>query len=64
MKDIKVPWELDPNFRWNDACAKITERFGLPGYKYHTRLDSDGINFNFNDERDALLCQIMISEQI
>lgn len=64
MVEIKVPWENRSNIRWNEICARIIEHFGLPGGKYQTELNTDYMCFSFVDERDALLCKIMISEQL
>lgn len=62
---ITVPWKgYQSNNWWNTICADIVEKFGLPGDKYTTEVSVDSMKFLFNDERDALLCQIMISHQI
>lgn len=64
MVRITVPWENQSNTWWNETCAQIIEHFGLPGGKYVTEISAECMHFDFNDERDALLCQIMISDQI
>ena len=61
---ITVPWENQSNIWWNETCATIMEHFGLPGGKYVTEINTECMKFVFYDERDALLCQIMISDQI
>lgn len=64
MVRITVPWERQPNIWWNETCAQIVEHFGLPGGKYVTEVSSECMHFDFQNENDALLCQIMISDRI
>lgn len=64
MIRISVPWQGQSNTWWNETCAQIIEHFGLPGGKYVTEASTECMHFDFNDERDALLCKIMISHQI
>jgi hypothetical protein len=64
MTEIRVPWESQSNTWWNETCAKILEHFGLPGDKYTTEISADDMRFFFTDERDALMCRILISECI
>ncbi len=64
MIEILVPWENQPNIWWNETCADIVEHFGLPGDRYTTEINENEMKFFFKDERDALLCKIMISEKI
>jgi hypothetical protein len=64
MVRITVPWQSQSNHWWNETCAKIIEHFGLPGGKYKTEVSSECMHFDFDNEKDALLCKIMISDQI
>ncbi len=64
MVRITVPWQSQSNHWWDQTCADIVEHFGLPGGKYVTEVSSECMHFDFKDERDALLCKIMISEKI
>ncbi len=64
MIEILVPWENQPNIWWNETCADIVEHFGLPGDRYTTEINENEMKFFFKDERDALLCKIMISDKI
>lgn len=64
MTEIRVPWQNQSNVWWNETCAKIMERFGLPGGKYTTEITENDMKFFFNDEREALVCKIMISEEL
>jgi hypothetical protein len=64
MTEIRVPWENQNNVWWNETCANIIEHFGLPGDKYTTEVSADEMKFFFKDDREALMCKIMISEQL
>lgn len=64
MTEVYVPWENRSNILWNETCAKIIEHFGLPGGKYQTEISADFMRFNFVNERDALICKILISEHL
>ncbi len=64
MVRVTVPWQSQANDWWNETCAQIVEHFGLPGGKYVTEVSADYMHFDFTDERDALLCKIMISEKV
>ena len=62
MIEICVPWKNQNNSWWNEICARIIEHFGLPGNRYTTEVSSMEMKFLFRDDRDALLCMIMISK--
>jgi hypothetical protein len=64
MTRITVPWKNQSNTWWNETCANILEHFGLPGDRYVTEITADHMHFDFSDDRDALLCKIMISDKI
>lgn len=64
MTRITVPWKNQTNTWWNETCANILEHFGLPGDRYVTEISADHMHFDFTDDRDALMCRIMISDKI
>ncbi len=64
MTEICIPWKNQSNVFWNETCAKIIEHFGLPGDKYTTEVSANEMKFFFKNDREALLCKIMISEEI
>ncbi len=64
MVRITVPWQNQSNTWWNETCAQIINHFGLPGGKYVTEVSAECMHFDFSNEKDALLCKIMISDQI
>ena len=59
-----VPWESQSNHWWNETCADIVEHFGLPGDKYVTSVNTECMDFIFYDDKDALMCRLLISEKI
>lgn len=66
MVIVHIPWssKADSMPQWNIITSNIIEHFGLPGDKYTTELTEDYMNFNFHDEKDGLLCKILVSEYI
>ena len=44
--------------RWNEACAKAIEMFGLPGDKYTCRMTKSAIEFWFLAEKDAMVFEL------
>jgi hypothetical protein len=64
MTEIRVPWENQNNVWWNETCANIIEHFGLPGDKYTTEVAADEMKFFFKDDREALMCKILVSDRI
>jgi hypothetical protein len=61
---VTVPWESQSNVWWNETCADIMEHFGLPGGKYRTEVSTEYMKFIFYDDRDALMCRLLISDKI
>jgi len=54
---ILLNWTLDKNDslnNWNEVCAWAIEQFGLPGDKYRFHPKSQGMEFIFEDEKDAI----------
>ena len=67
MKDkftITVPWESQSNHWWNETCANIVEHFGLPGDKYVTSVNTECMDFIFYNDKDALMCKLLVSERL
>ena len=61
---VTVPWNSQSNLWWNETCANIVEHFGLPGDKYQTEISTEYMKFIFYDDRDALMCQLLISDRV
>jgi hypothetical protein len=66
MVTVHIPWNPKANniLTWNQITASVIERFGLPGYKYTTEITENYMNFRFQDEREGLMCQILVSDYI
>ena len=41
--------------RWDEACAKAVEMFGLPGDRFETHVDGAWMDFVFYDGKDATM---------
>ena len=59
---VSVPWENQSDHQWSKTCANIVEHFGLPGEKYVTKLNEHRMDFIFYNDRDALMCRILVSD--
>ena len=64
MNKVTVPWESQNNAWWNETCATICEHFGLPGGKYVTEVNTECMNFIFYNDKDALMCRLLVSESL
>lgn len=62
--EITVPWENQNNEWWNETCANIIEHFGLPGGRYVTSVNTECMKFIFYDDRDYLMCKILVSDKL
>ena len=62
--EINIPWEDQSNTWWNETCATIVEHFGLPGGKYVTSVSTECMKFVFYDDRDYLMCKILVSDKV
>lgn len=61
---IRIPWEGQPNYFWNEACADIVEVFGLPGERFTSSPQHDYMDFFFKSEKDLELCKILLSDKL
>jgi hypothetical protein len=64
MARITVPWKNQSSTWWNETCARIIEHFGLPGGRYVTEVNPECMYFDFGNEKDALMCRLLISDSI
>ena len=52
---VRIPWKIgDTISDWDLTCIWAIEHYGLPGYKFHTHMTEDYMDFIFKDERDAI----------
>lgn len=66
MNIITVNWnpkKID-DLRWNEICAQIVEKFGLPGNRYVTEVCESYMKFKFEDEKDSTMCRLFLSEYL
>jgi hypothetical protein len=65
MHEIFIPWDdRNGTLWWNETCAKVIEHFGLPGGKYTSHPTEDSMSFIFYNDKDALLCRILLSDRL
>ena len=66
MITVHVPWSPKAGSIpiWDEITISIIERFGLPGDKYTTELTVSYMNFLFKDEREGLMCQLLVSDYV
>ena len=64
MNKVTVPWESQNSAWWNETCAVICEHFGLPGGKYVTEVNTECMNFVFYNDKDALMCKMLVSDRL
>lgn len=66
MVDVCLAWNGSEKNQplWTDVASLILEHFGLPGYRYTTCIAEEYLIFSFNDDRDGILCKILISEHL
>jgi hypothetical protein len=61
---VKVLWDNQNGFWWNETCATVLEVFGLPGNRYVSKPEEDVMSFIFTNKKDADLCKILLSERL
>ncbi len=61
---IKIDWDNQNGFWWNETCAMVVEVFGLPGDRYSSHPTHDCMLFIFKNEKDLNLCKILLSERL
>lgn len=61
---VAIPWNGQPGFKWNEACADVVDVFGLPGNRFTSHPTMEKMEFYFKSEKDAKLCQILLSEKL
>jgi hypothetical protein len=62
--NVRIDWDNQNGFWWNETCALVLEVFGLPGNRYESHPDSDYMLFKFKSKKDADLCRILLSERL
>lgn len=61
---LRLPWNGQDNYWWNEVCADIMEVFGLPGEKYVSHPTPNYMDFYFKSTKDLEFCKILISDKV
>ena len=61
---VSIPWNSQSSYWWNEACADVLEVFGLPGSRFTSHPHPERMDFHFKSKKDAILCEILLSERI
>ena len=62
---VRVNWHTGQgDIWWNETCAMVLEVFGLPGDRFIYHPYTTHMTFEFNNEKDQHLCQILLSDRI
>jgi hypothetical protein len=61
---VRLHWDGQGQFWWNEACADVLEVFGLPGERFTSHPTMDAMDFHFKSKKDAELCKILLSEKL
>lgn len=66
MTEVMIHWNPKKlnHVGWNELCASIVERFGLPGDRYVTEVCEHWMKFNFKNDQDGTMCKIFLSEYL
>jgi hypothetical protein len=66
VNEVYIPWKKvrDRDPEWNEICAKVVERFGLPGDRYTSHPAEDWMIFKFKNDHDTLVCKMLLSEYV
>lgn len=61
---IKIEWGIGDGYGqpWNDICATVVEKFGLPGDKYTTEVTNHYMVFNFKQQEDQLMAKLTLGD--
>ena len=62
---VRVNWHTGQgSLWWNETCAMVLEVFGLPGDRFIYHPHTTHMIFEFKNEKDQRLCQILLSDRI
>jgi hypothetical protein len=61
-RTVRLSWESkDDNRTWDKACIYAVEKFGLPGNRFECHSNEEWMDFQFVDEKDALMFLMGVS---
>lgn len=62
---VKINWTNENGtIYWNETCAMVLEVFGLPGNRFVYKPYFDYMVFAFSNEKDAIMCKILLSDRL
>ncbi len=61
---LKISWSIGDGYgdSWNEICAQVIEKFGLPGDRYTTEISSNWMIFYFREAEDLLMAKLTLGE--
>lgn len=61
---VRLAWDGQDKYWWNEVCADIIEVFGLPGDRFTSHPTADYMDFHFKSKKDVELCRILLSDKL
>jgi hypothetical protein len=62
--EIRLNWQNQNKYWWNQVCADVVEIFGLPGERFTSHPYDDCMLFRFKSKKDYELCKILLSDKL
>ena len=62
--EIRLNWDNQNKYWWNQVCADVIEIFGLPGDRFTSHPYEDCMLFRFKSKKDYHLCKILLSDKV
>jgi hypothetical protein len=61
---LKISWSIGDGYGdpWNEICARVVEKFGLPGDRYTTEISSNWMIFYFREAEDLLMAKLSLGD--
>jgi hypothetical protein len=61
---VRIGWSIGDGYGdpWNEICARVLEKFGLPGDKYTTEVSNQYMIFYFKEPEDALIAVLTLGD--
>lgn len=63
-KVVRLPWDGQDKYWWNEVCADVIEVFGLPGDRFTSHPTPNYMDFHFKSQKDYELCKILLSDKL
>ncbi len=61
---LKISWSIGDGYGdpWNEICAQVIEKFGLPGDRYTTEISTNWMIFYFREAEDLLMAKLSFGD--